>query len=183
MGRAVVRLCRRVVHASCTGTPATDSKRIVVLVSIDGLAAFYVDDPVRRMPTIRASAKEGVWGHMKASAPTVTWPNHTTLVTGVTPARHGVVGNNYFDRQRGAAGAISDPDLDKDQIVKTPTIYDVAKSSGLKTAAIRWPATRNAHARLDVSRRRVRRVAAPIHDAIAVGRVPGRRHLVGWRNG
>jgi predicted AlkP superfamily pyrophosphatase or phosphodiesterase len=82
---------------------------------------------------------------MKASTPTVTWPNHTTLVTGVNPARHGVVGNNYFDRETGKnVRLISDPVYDKDQIVKVATIYDLAKEKGWKTAAVRWPATRNA---------------------------------------
>src|SRR5262249_50277750 len=77
--------------------------------------------------------------------PTVTWPNHTTLVTGVSPARHGVVGNNYFDRVKGEKVAlIWDPVFDKDEIVKVPTIYDLAKAAGLKTAAIHWPASRNA---------------------------------------
>jgi predicted AlkP superfamily pyrophosphatase or phosphodiesterase len=77
---------------------------------------------------------------MKASTPTVTWPNHTTLVTGVTPAKHGVVGNNYFDREtRKKVTLISDPVFDKDQIVKVPTIYDLAKAAGMKTAGIRWP--------------------------------------------
>jgi predicted AlkP superfamily pyrophosphatase or phosphodiesterase len=82
---------------------------------------------------------------MQASNPTVTWPNHTTLVTGVSPARHGVVGNNFFDRAAGKKiTVIWDPDLDKDEVVKVPTIYDVAKAAGLKTAAVHWPATRNA---------------------------------------
>src|SRR5262249_55410423 len=81
----------------------------------------------------------------KASTPTVTWPNHTTLVTGVNPARHGVVGNNYFDRAaRKKIALIGDPTYDKDEIVKVPTLYDLAKGAGLKTASIRWPATRNA---------------------------------------
>jgi predicted AlkP superfamily pyrophosphatase or phosphodiesterase len=90
--------------------------------------------------------KEGVRAaSMKASVPTVTWPNHTTLVTGVHPARHGVVGNNFYDRATHKRMVlISDPVFDKDEIVKVPTIYDVAKAAGLKTAAVRWPATRNA---------------------------------------
>ena len=37
---------------------------------------------------------------MMAVIPTVTWLNHTTLVTGVSPRLHGVVGNNYFDRDK-----------------------------------------------------------------------------------
>jgi predicted AlkP superfamily pyrophosphatase or phosphodiesterase len=126
-------------------TPAANSERIVVMISLDGLAHFYLNDPIAEMPTIRALAAAGTQAAMKASAPTVTWPNHTTLVTGVTPARHGVVGNNYFDRATGKPVAlISDPEFDKDEIVKVPTLYDLAKEKGLKTAAIRWPATRNA---------------------------------------
>src|SRR4029079_3836895 len=90
------------IFLSCNSraaTPAPDSDRIVVLMSIDGLANFYMDDPSAEIPTIRKLAAEGAKAaSMRASDPTVTWPNHTTLVTGVTPARHGVVGNNYFDR-------------------------------------------------------------------------------------
>lgn len=122
------------------------SDRVVVMISIDGLAGFYFDDPKAEMPTIRKLASQGARAkRMRASTPTVTWPNHTTLVTGVTPARHGVVGNNYFDRVGGSnVVLIADPVYDKDQIVKVPTLYDLAKLRGLTTAAIRWPATRNA---------------------------------------
>ncbi len=122
-----------------------DQGRIVVMVSVDGLAAFYMDDPQAKMPTIRALAKQGAWAPMRASAPTVTWPNHTNLVTGTTTSGHGVVGNDYFDRQQQRQVAlILDPEFDKEQIVRVPTIYDAAHAAGLKTAAIRWPATRNA---------------------------------------
>jgi predicted AlkP superfamily pyrophosphatase or phosphodiesterase len=124
-------------------SPASD--RIVVMISIDGLAGFYLDDPKAPMPTPRALAADGASAMMTASNPTVTWPNHTTLVTGVTPARHGVIGNNYLDRATGKPiTLIADPVFDKDQIVKTKTIYDIAHATGLKTAAINWPASRNA---------------------------------------
>ena len=126
---------------------ATDnSDRVVVMISVDGLAGFYLDDPKAEMPTIRKLANAGAQSsRMKASTPTVTWPNHTTLVTGVNPARHGVLGNNYFDRETGKrVRLIADPVYDKEQIVKVPTIYDLAKQHGLKTAAIRWPASRDA---------------------------------------
>src|SRR4051812_17180299 len=80
-------------------TAARDPDRIVVLLSIDGLANFYLDDPAAPMPTIRRLASEGACAAgMRASNPSVTWTNHVTLVTGVSPARHGVVGNNYWDR-------------------------------------------------------------------------------------
>lgn len=118
----------------------------VVLVSIDGLAGFYLDDPKAELPTIRKLAADGVRADgMVCSFPTVTWPNHTTLVTGTEPGRHGVIGNNYLDRRSGEKiPLIPDPLFDKEQIVRTPTVYDVAHRAGLVTAGIIWPASRNA---------------------------------------
>ncbi len=84
---------------------------------------------------------------MKSVMPTVTWPNHTTLVTGDFPARHGVLGNDYLDRSTGKmVQLITDPVYDERQIVKVPTLYDLAHDKGLKTAAITWPASRSAPA-------------------------------------
>jgi len=132
--------------SSQAGAQTSGDGRMVVMISLDGLAQFYMDDPKAEMPTIRRLVEEGarVEG-MRASTPTVTWPNHTTLVTGVHPSRHGVVGNNYLDRKsRKPVTLLTDPEFDKDQIVKTPTIYDLAKQAGLSTAAVIWPASRNA---------------------------------------
>ena len=120
--------------------------RHVILVSVDGLAGFYLDDSRADMPTLRRMAREGARASgMVCSFPTVTWPNHTTLVTGVAPVKHGVLGNNYLDRQTGKNVAlIMDGNFDKEEIVKVPTIYDVAHQAGLKTAGVIWPATRAA---------------------------------------
>jgi predicted AlkP superfamily pyrophosphatase or phosphodiesterase len=117
-----------------------------MLVSVDGLAGFYFDDPRADLPTLRRLAEEGARAEgLECSFPTVTWPNHTTLVTGVTPARHGVIGNNFLSRESGAkVPFIPDPLFDKEEIVKAPTVYDAAHDAGLVTAGIVWPATRNA---------------------------------------
>src|SRR4051812_24673548 len=127
------------------GTPF-DRDRVVVLISLDGLAGYYLDDPKAEMPTLRKLIAEGARAEsMKAVAPTVTWPNHTTLVTGVYPAKHGVVGNNFYDRAHQKRWVlIPAPFFEKDKIVKAPTVYDAPHAAGLKTAGIRWPATRNA---------------------------------------
>lgn len=133
----------------CAGTtlaaePRAD--RCVILISVDGLANFYLDDPQADMPTLRRLIREGARAEgIVCSFPTVTWPNHTTLVTGVPPAKHGVLGNNYFDREtKKPVPLIPDPLFDKVEIVKSPTVYDVAHQAGLKTAGVIWPATRNA---------------------------------------
>lgn len=145
--RCIVLLVAVVFLAPPHGAHAQPRRdRCVVLVSVDGLAGFYLDDPKAQMPTLHKLAREGARADgLLCSFPTVTWPNHTTLVTGVTPARHGVIGNNVIDRQTGnSVPFIPDPLFDKSEIVKSPTIYDAAHRAGLKTAAIVWPATRNA---------------------------------------
>lgn len=146
--RAMIRLLAAVVAATAlaAGGRAADPDRIVVLVSVDGLAHYYVDDPRCEMPTLRRLAAEGSRARMmKCSTPTVTWPNHTSLVTGVHADKHGVIGNSYFDREKKeVVTLIPDPVYDKEEIVRTPTIYDVAKAAGLRTAAIIWPASRGA---------------------------------------
>ena len=145
--RTVLSLTLALALFSTACSPhSTTPRPAVVMISVDGLAAFYNDDPRAEMPTLRALAAEGAGAtSMRAVAPTVTWPTHTTLVTGVTPARHGVVGNNFFDRAAGkTVTLIGDPVMDKRDLVKAPTLYDLAHAAGLKTAAVRWPATRNA---------------------------------------
>src|ERR1035441_7053991 len=74
-------LGRGIAHAGAVAPAGPDSGRIVVMISVDGLAAYYLDDPKAEMPTIRALAAAGARATMmKASTPTVTWPNHPTLV-------------------------------------------------------------------------------------------------------
>jgi predicted AlkP superfamily pyrophosphatase or phosphodiesterase len=126
---------------------AARDDRCVILVSLDGFAHFYLDDPNMHMPTLRHLIRQGAAAEqgMECSFPTVTWPNHTTMVTGVPPARHGVLANMVFDRQTGdPVQLLVDPVFDKEEIVRVPTVYDVAHAAGLRTAAIVWPATRNA---------------------------------------
>ena len=135
--------------AACAGAPdaGVDPKdRLVVLISIDGLPADVLNDPLLHIPTLRRLIAEGASAEgMRCSFPTVTWPNHTTLVTGVAPAKHGVLANSYYDRaQQKVVALLPDPLFDKEEIVKVPTIYDIAHAAGLRTAAIIWPATRNA---------------------------------------
>src|SRR5258705_6267835 len=98
-------------ETASAASPTPDPDRIVVLMSVDGLANFYMDDPAAEMPTIRKLAAEGAKAaSMRASDPTVTEPNHTTLVTRRSPARHGVVRNNSYDPAKGAkltAGSVA----------------------------------------------------------------------------
>jgi len=64
--------------------------RHVVIITLDGFPAYLLNDPKDPIPTIRKLASEGVVAEgMRTVDPSVTWPNHTTIVTGVVPARLG----------------------------------------------------------------------------------------------
>lgn len=121
--------------------PAKD--RIVVLVTIDGFPAWTWRDPTLTAPTLRKLAAAGATGTMKVSNPTVTWPNHTTLVTGVPCSKHGVLFNGMLIRQGPGKPFQFEQWRDKNDFVRMPTIYDAAFKAGLTTAHVDWVAIQN----------------------------------------
>lgn len=136
MGRLVFGLV-----LMCSSMLRADEVQHVVLISVDGLAASYLDDPKAELPTLRMLAKRGARAEgMITTFPSVTWPSHTSLITGATAAKHGVIGNSVFDRRAGRELVyIGDPELEKSDAIKVPTLYDVAHAAGLKTGSVIWP--------------------------------------------
>jgi predicted AlkP superfamily pyrophosphatase or phosphodiesterase len=119
--------------------------RYVVVICVDGLPAYLFDDANASMPAIRGLAARGVRAKgMTVSNPSVTWPNHTSLTTGVRPEKHGVLFNGMLERTGLGMPVKVDGRKDKSQLVRVPTIYDVLHDKRLRTAAINWPCTRNA---------------------------------------
>lgn len=119
--------------------------RHVVVICVDGLPGWLFDDPDASMPAIRALVSKGVRAKgMIPSNPSVTWPNHTSMTTGVRPERHGVLFNGVLERGGPGLPVKVNPRKDKKDLVHVETIYDVLKEKGLTTAAINWPCTRNA---------------------------------------
>jgi predicted AlkP superfamily pyrophosphatase or phosphodiesterase len=121
-------------------------KHRVVLISIDGFAAFYWNDPEARIPHLRRLAERGAHASsMETVFPSTTWPTHVSMVTGVSPRAHGVVANHILNRQtRVPEDLTGDPIYDAPALLRAPTVYDLAHRLGLRTAAVDWPATRNA---------------------------------------
>ena len=67
------------------------------------------------------------------------------MITGATPAKHGIIGNSVFDRETGdQVTYIGDRAFTKDECVRTPTLYDAVHQAGMKTASILWPASKAA---------------------------------------
>lgn len=125
---------------------AASPERYVVIVSIDGLADYLLDDPKAVLPTIRKLAREGavVEGGMRVSNPSVTWPNHTSLVTGVRPEKHGVLANGVFVRSGPGVPVTVDPRRDRRDLVRVATLDEAAHAAGLTTGDVNWPCTRGA---------------------------------------
>jgi predicted AlkP superfamily pyrophosphatase or phosphodiesterase len=116
----------------------------VVLITLDGFPARMFWDPKTPIPHLRKLAAEGAVAEgMRASNPTVTWPNHTTLVTGVRASKHSVLYNGMLLRGLPGSPVRIEPHCDKSQLVAVPTLYDELHRAGLRTAAINWPCTRN----------------------------------------
>src|SRR5579859_4360446 len=71
------------------------ARQTVLLVSIDGFRPDYLDRGIT--PTLSALAAGGVRAAMRPSFPSLTFPNHYTLVTGLYPDHHGIVDNTMVD--------------------------------------------------------------------------------------
>jgi predicted AlkP superfamily pyrophosphatase or phosphodiesterase len=134
-----------VLFLCATAIPAQPQKdRTVVVISIDGLPAYAFDDPRLPAPTLRRLAREGAIAKgMRPVNPTVTWPNHTSMVTGVPPAVHGVLFNGMLVRQGVTVPPRIEPWRDKAEMVRVPTVYDLAYRAGLTTAQVDWVAIQN----------------------------------------
>jgi arylsulfatase A-like enzyme len=135
----MVFMTRRVLLMMGLAAAAQAQQRHVVLISIDGGAAFHLDNPALHIPNIRQLISNGAWadGGSETVFPSVTHPSHTTLVTGVYPQKHGVLAN---DMVRGPKGdLIPGNTLPHSEIVTAKTIFDAAKQQGLTTAAFMWP--------------------------------------------
>jgi predicted AlkP superfamily pyrophosphatase or phosphodiesterase len=125
----------------CYKDAVTTTPALLIMLSIDGLRADLVDDSSLELPALRGLIARGARARrMTPIFPTVTWPCHTSIVTGVSPARHGVLGNLVFDR---ASGRPVEHYGDRtDAPVRAETLWDRLHAAGQRTAAVCWPKTR-----------------------------------------
>ena len=119
--------------------------RTVVVISLDAFPAYALSDSRLPIPTIRALARAGVSAtSMKPINPTITWPNHTTLVTGVNASKHHVMFNGLLTYPAPNRPVEIEPWRDKNEMVGAETVYDLAEKAGLTTAQVDWVAIYNA---------------------------------------
>lgn len=117
----------------------------LMLISLDGCKPEAILDAEAhglKLPNLRALTRDGVYAtSVTGVLPTLTYPSHTTLLTGASPAKHGIYANTTFDP------------LNKNEIgwywyaedIKVPTLWDAADAAGVKTANVYWPVSVGAH--------------------------------------
>jgi predicted AlkP superfamily pyrophosphatase or phosphodiesterase len=77
---------------------------------------------------------------MQPINPTVTWPNHTALITGVNASQHFVMANGLIEFPGDGSAPIVAPWVDKDKLVHARTLYEAAAEKGLTTGQVDWVA-------------------------------------------
>lgn len=111
----------------------------VVLISIDGMRPDYITNPKAcpaGFPALQSFLTQGTYAEgVTGVLPTITYPSHTTLITGVEPAKHGIWGNTVFDpesrNQSGWYWYAED--------IKADTLWDAAARKHIITASVGWP--------------------------------------------
>ncbi len=130
-----------------TGTLASDGPvkatvpHKLIVVSVDGLDWRYLRDrdqmglsiPNIRKLMDRGAVAQGIVGVF----PTVTWPSHTSIVTGVRPDQHGILGNRQPASEGGDYYWYS-------RMIHVPTLWQCVAAAGGTTASITWPVTTDA---------------------------------------
>jgi predicted AlkP superfamily pyrophosphatase or phosphodiesterase len=127
-------ICSQAVAAN---DPA--SAPMVLLISVDGMKPEAVIDAQShglKVPNLRAFMTDGAFARsVRGVLPTLTYPSHTTLLTGASPAKHGIFDNTTFDpklrNQRGWYWYAED--------IQVPTLWDAAAAANLETANVYWP--------------------------------------------
>lgn len=108
----------------------------VILVSVDGLLPGFYLDGSWPAPAMQQLYREGA--HAKAVRsvfPALSYPGHTTLVTGALPSRHGICHNREIE-------PADKPEWLRDAArIRVPTLWDAVRARGGTTAAVLWPLT------------------------------------------
>jgi len=123
-----------------TGQLVAQTAKHVIFVTIDGLRPDFYLDSEWHTPNLRALMKDGAYAKgVNSVFPSMTYPSHTTIVTGVQPAKHGIFYNNMFTPD----GAQQQPYW-QDSSIHVKTIWKAAKEKGMTVASLYWPVSANA---------------------------------------
>ncbi|MDH0893251.1 MULTISPECIES: ectonucleotide pyrophosphatase/phosphodiesterase [unclassified Pseudomonas] len=117
----------------CSGAMADDAAQRVIMISVDGMRPQTYLEPERlgiQVPNLSELARAGIQARRVIGVfPTVTYPSHTSLVTGTSPARHGIIGNF----KAGIEWYLNAEEI------RAQTLWQLARAKGLSTGIVTWP--------------------------------------------
>jgi alkaline phosphatase D len=119
---------------------AAQQAHYVVLVSLDGFRWDYAKRYGAKH--LLDLGEHGVWAPngMMPSFPSLTFPNHFTIVTGLYPEHHGLVANTFYDETKKQRYTISDDSVVSDgSWYSGVPLWSLAESQGMRTACLLWP--------------------------------------------
>ena len=123
-----------------TGQLMAQTARHVIFITIDGFRPDFYLDNEWPTPNLHALMKDGAYAKgVNSVFPSVTYPSHITIVTGVQPVKHGIFYNNIFTPD----GARQKPYWLYSSI-QAPTIWKAAKDKGMTVASLYWPVSGDA---------------------------------------
>jgi predicted AlkP superfamily pyrophosphatase or phosphodiesterase len=139
--RGAAWLALLLLLSACATAPSRsvpESPAPLLLISLDGTRADYLQRGIT--PHLSRLAQEGVQAKwMNPSYPSLTFPNHYTLVTGLRPDHHGIINNTMWDEQLGDF-ALSNRDAVGDaRWWSGEPIWVSAEKAGIRTATLFWP--------------------------------------------
>ncbi len=115
------------------GKTYTPPARPVVVICLDGSADEYLDITLAhdRMPNLKKMTLSGYRGMVRGALPSFTNVNNSSIVTGVTPAVHGICGNFFFDTNRQ-----EEVMMNSAEYLRSETILAAAANAGRKVAVV-----------------------------------------------
>jgi len=142
--RAAHLACLALLLTACASQPPSahrtkpDVPATLLLISVDGLRADYLGRGLT--PYLDALGREGVQAQwMNPSYPSLTFPNHYTIVTGLRPDHHGIVGNTIGDETLGRFMPSDSQAVGDGRWWGGEPIWVGAEKAGLRTATLFWP--------------------------------------------
>lgn len=141
--------------AGCASAPSSSPRPPLLLISIDGLRARDVTPEL--MPNVSRLASEGVHAidGMRPSYPSLTFPNHYTIVTGLRPDHHGIIQNTMHDPVLGDFKLSDEKAVGDGRWWGGEPVWVSVEKAGLHSATLFWPGSQAAIAGVRPSQYRI----------------------------
>lgn len=110
--------------------------KYLMIISFDAVSSEDLND-LDKLPNFKYIIEKGAYiKRVESVYPTLTYPAHTSIVTGKYPKNHGVIDNTLYH-----PGDLSPSWYWYKKYIKGDTIMDIASQKGMTTCAILWPVT------------------------------------------